>query len=293
MPTNISAIKPFSEPRHRPFLFANNHHSPNGRPGALLVHGFPGTPAEMRPLGNWLQAQGWAAKGVLLPGFGPDIFSLFDPDHPPRYADWVAAVRNEVETMRNQYQPLLLVGYSLGGAIALNVAAELTAGQADLRGLVLLAPFWRLGTWQQRLIFTLLRPFARGMKPLKKADFSDPDLQENIANFMPGLDLDDPAVQDMLRDFRVPAGLITQIDGVGKSARQRSPQVSLPTLIVQGSEDDLVTPDRTRELLQDLTGPLSYHELPAGHQLLDPDHETWPLLTTRLEQFIGQIYQPS
>jgi len=81
---NFNELNPFSDPSHRPFFLSTNHQPSNSRPGALLIHGFPGTPAEMRPLGTWLHDQGWAAKGILLPGFGPDIFSLFDPNHPPR-----------------------------------------------------------------------------------------------------------------------------------------------------------------------------------------------------------------
>jgi len=195
--------------------------------------------------------------------------------------------------MFRQYQPVLLAGYSLGGAIALNIAAGLKARGMELSGLILLAPFWRLGTWKQRLIFTLLRPFARGLKPLKNADFSDPGLREGITGFMPGIDLEDPAVQETIREFRIPAGLITQIDSVGKSARRRAKEITMPTLIIQGRDDDVVSPQRTRELLPDIPGLISYHELPAGHQLLDPDSENWPPITARLKQFLVQIHQPS
>ena len=67
-------IKPFQGDEHQPF------HWNGGQPAALLVHGFPGTPAEMRPLGTALHQAGWTVYGPLLPGFGPDIVTLFERD---------------------------------------------------------------------------------------------------------------------------------------------------------------------------------------------------------------------
>lgn len=36
--------------------------------GVLLLHGFTGSPAELRPLGEFLSRQGYAAAAPLLPG---------------------------------------------------------------------------------------------------------------------------------------------------------------------------------------------------------------------------------
>ncbi len=56
-------------------LFQGEEHQPfhwvAGPPAALLVHGFPGTPAELRPLGQALYEAGWTVSAPLLPGFGP------------------------------------------------------------------------------------------------------------------------------------------------------------------------------------------------------------------------------
>ena len=60
-------LRAYQGPEHEPFFWEA------GEPAALLVHGFPGTPAEMRPLGEVLHEAGWTVHGVLLPGFGPQI----------------------------------------------------------------------------------------------------------------------------------------------------------------------------------------------------------------------------
>ena len=75
---------PFNGPEHADFTISG------GKPAALLVHGFPGTPAEMRPLAQALNERGWTVRGLLLPGFGSDLDTL-----PFRRAeDWTRSVRN-------------------------------------------------------------------------------------------------------------------------------------------------------------------------------------------------------
>ena len=64
----------FAGPEHQSFERAAD--SPSGV--ALLLHGFPGTPAELRPLGEVLAAAGISARAPLLPGFGPAMHQLAD-----------------------------------------------------------------------------------------------------------------------------------------------------------------------------------------------------------------------
>ena len=61
---------------------------PGGQPAALLLHGFPGTPAEVRTLGQVLHEAGWTVQGLFLPGFG----TQFDTLGEYRYSAWVASI---------------------------------------------------------------------------------------------------------------------------------------------------------------------------------------------------------
>ena len=74
----LRSLPLFTEDEHQPF-----RKSARGamRGAALLVHGFPGTPADMRPLAASLAAAGWDVDAPLLPGFGPEIITL--PNPPP------------------------------------------------------------------------------------------------------------------------------------------------------------------------------------------------------------------
>jgi carboxylesterase len=268
-------IKYFEKPEHQAFSL------PGGSPAALLVHGFPGSPAETRPLGLALQNAGWSVEGLLLPGFGSQIGTLFER----RYTEWSAAITARLQDLKSEHHPVLLVGFSMGSALALQASIS---EKPD--ALVLLAPFWKLEgrLWSLlpilRVVFPKIHPFR-----LVKMDFSDPEFRKGMDNFMPGVDLEDPEVQQGMRDFAIPIGIIDEIRRAGLAAWQAAPQANLPVLVLQGMADELVKPHLTRQLLQRLSGPIQYAELNAAHDLLDPNRPAWPEVETAVTRFAGEI----
>jgi carboxylesterase len=259
-------FQPFQGEEHRSF------HWTGGKPAAVLIHGFPGTPAELRPLGQALHQAGWTVSGPLLPGFGADLESL-----PRRQAwEWIEAVKQTVAELHSRHDPVILIGYSMGAALAVQAAASMAAVAKPPSGLVLLAPFQRLGSRWQQFVGFFMKPFLRQMRPFKKADFSDPKVREGLTNFFAGIDLEDPLTQQYVRELTVPVSLLEQIQRVGQTASRLAKEITVPALILQGIQDDVVDPQGTRKLLQRLPSPVQYAELVGGHDLLDPDRPTWP-----------------
>lgn len=272
---NLESLELFTTDEHQPFLWNG------GQPAALFVHGFPGTPAEFRPLAEVMHRAGWTTQGLLLPGFGPQIASL-----PGRnYREWIEAAVNALVELQAKHKPVVLAGFSMGAAVALNAAA-----QQPPDGLVLMAPFWRIGTWTQYLLWQAFKRILGHVQPFKKADFNDPKLQAGFANFG-GLDIADPSIQDAVRELRVPARLLDQVFATGRAARKAAAKIQVPTLVIQGTEDSLVRRAHTRRLLQNMSGPLAYEELKTDHDVVDPDTATWPQLTERVLAFAGRIVE--
>jgi carboxylesterase len=271
--TILKDLKLFQSAEHEPFNWAA------GRSATLLIHGFPGTPAEMRPLGQSFLQAGWSVYGMLLPGFGAQIDTLFER----HYSEWVAAVEESLVRLQQDHDTVLLVGYSLGAALAVQAAAAQSS-----TGLILLAPFWQLAPKWQQLISLLLKPFFRQVRPFKKADFADPKIRRGVSNLLSDLDLDDPDVQQALRALSIPIRMFEQLHRVGQAAFDLAPQVSIPTLIVQGTQDEVARLNRTRRLLQRFPGPLNYVELAAGHDLIRSDQSAWPRLEHAVLDFARQ-----
>lgn len=275
-----SLFRAFQGVEHRPFYLEG------GRPAALLVHGFPGTAAEMRPLGQVLHEAGWTAQGILLPGFGPDIGRLGERSA----GDWLDAVQSAASDLGREHNPLLLVGNSMGAALALQAAAT-----RPVDGLILLAPFWRLGG--NRLLAALWPLFRRlvpQFKPFRlfKPDFSDARVRQSIREFLPGADLDDPVTRQAILDFNVPTRVIDQVLRSGQAGFDAAPDVAAPALILQGADDPVARPERTRALAARLSGACELQLFPAAHDLTQPGLPAWPDVREQVLAFAAQLAKP-
>lgn len=259
----------FADPVHQPFTLRG------GSTGALLLHGFAGTPAEMRPLAEHLnRAEQFSATGVLLPGFGPDIANLGEI----RHTDWLKAARTAWQAMRDHYETTVLAGYSMGGAVAIMLAAE-----AAPDALVLVAPFSRMDSWLFRSL-PLLKYVVPAWRPFRDANFDDPAVQSQLAAMMPGLDIDDPATRDFLRnDVSLPLSALDELRRVGDAAYKAAAAVTAPTLVIQGSNDETVSPASSRALASRLGGPVVYEELDAGHEVVRQPGRFAPHLASFLQ----------
>jgi carboxylesterase len=276
-----STLNLFQDEQHQPFLWTG------GRPAALFVHGFPGTPAEIRPLAEAFHQAGWTAQGILLPGFGPQIETLQER----RYTEWVEAACQALSDLRQTHHPVILAGFSMGGAVCL-----LAAVQQPPDALILLAPYWQTtlpglpgGAGLQQALWPLLRGMLGKIRPFSRIDFTDPRVQQAVAEFAPGLDLDDPQVQTAIRNFSVPINLFDQLQAVGRSAYQAAPQAACPTLIVQGRRDEVVRPALTRKLARRLPALAGYHEVDSTHELLRPDAPAWEAVRSTALEFAQKV----
>jgi alpha-beta hydrolase superfamily lysophospholipase len=127
------------------------------RAGILLLHGLSDSPYSMRELGNTLHQQGATVLGLRIPGHGTAPSGLVET----RWQDMASAVRLAARHLRAQIgdKPLFLVGYSNGGALAMEYALSSLddATLPQIAGIVLLSPeigispVAALAVWQGRL----------------------------------------------------------------------------------------------------------------------------------------------
>lgn len=124
--------------------------------GVLLLHGMSDSPYSLLSVGGTLREQGAHVIGLRLPGHGTAPSGMLSFD----WEDMAAAVRIAVAHLHEETggAPLYVLGYSNGGALAVNYALE--AIEEDLPvpdGLVLFSPaigvtpLAALAVWQQRL----------------------------------------------------------------------------------------------------------------------------------------------
>ncbi len=267
----------FQSPLHATYSWEGGPHA------VLLVHGFPGTPAEMRRVGDIFAEAGWSGQSLLLPGFGAEFPSLAHK----RYTDWSAAVDSALSALQQRYHRVVIAGNSMGGALALHAAA---ARRVD--GVVLFAPFWRVDSWLDRLFPVAERVLPR-VRPFVGANFADPRLRNELQHFLPDADLTDPATQRAVRRLELPTRALGQVRRAGQLAFEVSEQVTAPVLIFQGRGDVLVKPAVTQQLAARLPNLVGYVEVDGEHDLVRGVAPGWPTVAAMVRRFAAQIAAPA
>jgi carboxylesterase len=269
----MATMDAFAGLEHQPFTTGD------GPATAVLVHGFPGTPAEVRPLAAALHAVGWRVRAPLLPGFGPDWGTLRER----RWTEWREAVAAELENAAASGGPVMAVGFSMGGALTL--AALGNGAHADSR--VLIAPFMRFGD-RRALLLPLLRHVVPEVRPYEHADLDDPFLRQDLSDKLGNVDLDDPATRDRVRrEVTIPTAALDEAVRAGRHAWRVAPRLpARPTLVVQGLRDTTVTPETTVALLRRLRGaPRRLMLDGADHHVMRPGAPGHDALLRALQRF--------
>lgn len=185
----------------------------------LLLHGFGGAPGEMRPLGQALLGRGFSVKAPLLPGHGENLEAMREI----LLEDWLDAVRLVYESMHRDDSPVALVGFCLGGALALRLAAHL----------------------YPRAVCCLATP----ARPLPDSAFPGvTGLRSNGKNIN-----DSPSAE--VRRWRnlgchqmVPESFFARYQELLGSLKSELPAISCPLLVAQ-SRNDAITPSGDAELV--------------------------------------------
>jgi alpha-beta hydrolase superfamily lysophospholipase len=125
--------------------------------GILLLHGMSDSPYSLRALGERLHSVGASVVGLRLPGHGTAPSGLVDV----HWQDMAAAVRMAVAHLRQRIgtQPLYVVGYSNGAALAVHYALSTLEDESlpKVERLVLISPaigvtrVAALAVWQSRI----------------------------------------------------------------------------------------------------------------------------------------------
>ncbi len=254
----------------------------NGGPvGALMLHGFLGSPTSSRPLAHHLAQHGISVHCPLLPGHGELPDKLFRVSR----EQWLAEAEEALATLREQADEIFIVAHSMGTVLG----AHLASRHPDIGGMVMLAPLWKVPNRALHLMRPLryLMPwfYPWRLKPLRRLT------RERILDLYPDLDLKDPQVQAWLpQATRIPTGAIEEMRKMSAFGRRLWPQLQIPVLILQGERDIAVRPGAARALFEQVgSHDKAFHLFPhAGHELMrpfEPVHvEVWSLIL----DFIGE-----
>ena len=186
---------------------------------AILVHGFVGSPFDLKPLAESLAKNDFKVVVPVLPGQLKKSFAYDRTKYSPTFfTNWLAEII-EIETEKNGKKPCL-VGFSMGGTISTVVAS-----QNSIEKLVLIAPFYSLVFADEfvhkssrilRWVFPLVPKFKKGFI----------NIPEGYDNYECGSYI---VSLDVYNYLEILAGIANKV----------APDISVPVLVV-GSRNDVV-----------------------------------------------------
>lgn len=104
---------------------------PGGPDGVLVLHGFTGSPHSVRPFAENFADAGFAVDMPLLPGHGTTVHDMSTRT----WGEWVRAVDEAYWRLRSRCEKIAVAGLSMGGSLALHLAAR-----RPVHGVVLVNP---------------------------------------------------------------------------------------------------------------------------------------------------------
>jgi carboxylesterase len=189
-----------------------------GSVGALLIHGFTGSPQGLRALGEHLAARGIAVVGPRLPGHGTSWQDL----NTRKGHEWAEAVELGFHEIAAECDEVFLVALSFGAALAFDLAArypEEVAGIVTIAGMLFTKD-------PRRFASPIVKRLVRSI-PGVGNDIADPDGKEIAYDRVPTA-----AAHEMLRFLR--------------RARVGLPSIQCPVLVMHSHNDHTVHPSNAQ-----------------------------------------------
>jgi carboxylesterase len=205
-------------PLAEPFVADGDASSPHGRIGILLSHGFTGSPASMKPWAEYLAQQGYAVSLPRLPGHG----TTWQEMNKTTWADWYGELQRAFEALANQVDTVIVCGLSMGGALALRLAAD---HPDRVAGLVLVNPAVRTDRKDVKLL-PVLKHVIPAMPGIAN-DIKKQGVQEHGYTRTPLR-----AADSMFQAYKV---LVSDLG-----------RITCPILLFRSTEDHVVDPSSSR-----------------------------------------------
>ncbi len=226
-------------PTAEPFLFRGS------RTGCLLIHGFTGTPKEMRWMGEYLAGLGFSILGVRLAGHATRIVDM----PRSRWTDWAASVEDGYHLLSGLADRIYLVGLSMGAALSLLMSTRL-----DVKGVVAISTPWRVA----------LAAMARYLRPITAIMPFSPKSRQ-----APGTGwFDKEAFKDHVSYDRYPIASAPEFDKLLVETRLALPRVRVPVLLIQSQNDPTVLSSDMEHIYSALVNAPEKHKLlltSSGH----------------------------
>ncbi len=196
----------------------------------ILVHGFVGSPYDMKPLADVLADKGYRVVIPLVPGQTSSSKILARGGYTPQ--DYVNSLQKIVDNEIKQTGLLpSLVGFSMGGATSTIVATE-----GKIYKLALIAPFFEL-TKNHTLYTNIASRIKHYIPVILKLSKGKINYKDGKKQYFPG-------------SYFISLSAYYQLSKLGQLAKLRAADIDIPAIIIGSHNDEVASFKVTKDLFE-------------------------------------------
>lgn len=228
--------------------------------GVLVLHGFTGNPQSMRGLAQAFAAEGFTVDLPLLPGHGTHLDDMITTE----WADWSAAADRAYLDLSARCERVVVAGLSMGGTLALWLAAR----HPEIAGLVLVNP--------------LAEPFDAASVEFIESMLAEGEVMAGI-----GSDVADPDSTELAYDGTPVRALLSLTAAAGDLAPELV-KVACPVILFTSDQDHVVAPSSSDFVAERVSGPVTRVRLERSFHVATIDYDA-QLIEQRAVAFVAAL----
>ncbi|MHB8670119.1 MAG: alpha/beta hydrolase [Acidimicrobiales bacterium] len=220
--------------------------APGGPHGALVLHGFTGSPQSMRSLARALADAGFAVELPLLPGHGTTVEDMATTG----WSDWSAAAEAAYRALAARCERVVVAGLSMGGSLTVWLASR----HPEIAGAVVVNP--------------AIDPPAPSFREMLQG------IIDSGTEFMPAIggDLADPDAHELAYEA-IPVRALLSMCEASDDLEANLGRVSCPVLIMTSPQDHVVPPVSSSLLAERVSGPVERVTLERSYHVATLDYD--------------------
>jgi carboxylesterase len=214
-------------PTAEPFFFLGD----SLKPACLLIHGFTGTPKEMRWMGEYLNQQGYTCLGVRLAGHATHPEDMIRS----RWTDWITSVEDAYHLLCGITEDIYLIGLSMGGVLSLLMSTRLAP---RVKGVIAMSAPSRLPsdypTWLLKMAGAVMPYRPKSKEPPGSGWF------------------DKAAYADHISYSKNPVRATAELKKLILEMRAALPKVNVPVLLMHSKDETYILPSNLEDIYRGL-----------------------------------------
>ena len=229
--------------------------------GVLVVHGFTGNPATMRPLADALVDAGFTVEMPRLPGHGTTVEDMMTT----RWEDWSGTAEAAYTELAGRCRAVVVAGLSMGGTIT----AWLAGRHPEIAGIVCINPAVAAhGPEVKEMVQAML----------DAGETTSPGIGSDIA---------DPAATEPAYEVTPLACALSMFEALDELQGGLA-DITSPLLLMTSPEDHVVEPASSDHLAASVRGPVERVSLDRSYHVATLDHDK-DLIAERTIAFVNKV----